>query len=223
MCEPTNDIVEPSADTDQDEWRDRFRAVAKAQGRYLWLLLFAGVFYIALDRSVSEQERVPEQGKVPTEQAGPPRQQVPLIGVELSSRTVWASGSLVLGFIALTTLGTFPALTHAYSRANPSGESKRCFECLDTEPNAIDFAVYTLLGTPKWKKLGLAAYPLFITIIVGEAAWLWSRLVQSRPVNCSEAVFLLLGAPVTAASIYRLAQLWRSKLCDGSGGKEPCP
>ena len=194
-----NNAAKSTLDTDQNEWRDRFRAVAKAQGRYLWLLLFTGVFYIALDRSVSQQ-------------AEPLRQQVPLIGVELSSHVVWASGSLVLGFIALATLGTFPALRHAYSEANPSGGSKHSFESLDTEPNAIDFAVYTLPGAPKWTRLALATYPLFITIIVGEAVWLWYKLAQCRCSNPSDYVFLILGATATLASAYRLVKLWRSKL-----------
>lgn len=186
-------------DIDQDEWRNRFRAVAKAQGRYLWLLLFAGVFYIALDSSVFEQTE-------------PARQQVPLFGVALDSRAVWASGSVVLGFIALATLGTFPALTHAYSKANPSGKPERCHESLDTEPNAIDFAVYTLPDAPKWTRLSLTTYPLFITIIVIEAAWLWSSLAQCRPLSPLDVVFLTLGAPLMLASAWRLTRLWRSKL-----------
>ena len=79
-------------DCTQQQWRERFRAVAKAQGRYLWLLLVAGIFYLALDTTISEV-------------AGPLRQKLPFVGIEVDSKVVWASGSMVLGFIALAALG----------------------------------------------------------------------------------------------------------------------
>ena len=187
-----------SEDTNQEEqWRERFKSVAKAQGRYLWLLLIAGVFYMALDIAVSEQPK-------------PSPQKLPFIGINIDSKVVWASASLVLGFISLATLGTFPAVTNAYSKANPKGDQP--FECLDTEPNAIDFIVYAPLGTnTKWTKLGLVTYPLFITLIVAESVWLWYRLWVSKPF-LYRTLFLVLGAVMTLACLYPLCSLWKSKI-----------
>jgi len=188
MCENTN----------QEEWRERFRAVAKAQRRYLWILLIAGVFYLALDTTISQQSQ-------------PSQQNLPLIGIDVDSTVVWASGSLVLSLIALAALGTFPALTHAYSKANPNG-NERPFESLDTEPTAIDFIVYTKTRTSLWARLGLVTYPLFINIIVVESIWLWIRLAKSEPSYWWKYIFLVLGCVVTLVCFFRIISLWKSKI-----------
>lgn len=183
-----------SEDTNQKEWRERLRALAKAQRRYLWLLLIALVFYMALDTTVSQQSQLLQQ-------------KLPIIGIEVDSKVVWASGSLVLGFISLATLGTFPAVTNAYSKANPKGDQP--FECLDTEPNAIDFIVYALPGP--LARLGLVTYPLFITIAVFVSFLLWYRLAVSKPFSYRHS-FLVLGAVMTLACLYPLCRLWKSKI-----------
>lgn len=184
--------------TDQEQWRERFRAVGKAQSRYLWILLIAGVFYFALDRSIPQE----------TESS---RQKLPLIGIEVDSKVVWASGSLVLSLIALAALGTFPAITYASSNVNASGDG-RAFERLDTHPTAIDFIVYAKPGASKWANLGLVTYPLFITICVAESMWLWVRLAGSKPFYNWHWVFLLLGGVAILASLPRLIRLWISKV-----------
>jgi len=188
MCQNTN----------QEQWRERFRAVAKAQGRYLWILLIVGVFYLALDTTISQQ----------TESS---RQNLPLVGIEVDSKVVWASGSLVLSLIALAALGTFPAVTHASSKVNPDGNG-RAFERLDTEPTAIDFIVYTKPGASRWAKLGLLTYPLFITIWVIESICLWIRLARSKPFYAWQCVFLVLGGAATLFCLRRLIGLWISKM-----------
>lgn len=182
----------------QKEWRERFRSVAKAQGRYLWLLLIAGVFYLALDTTISQQ-------------SPPSQQKLPLIGIEVDSKVVWASGSLVLGFIALAALGTFPALTYAYSKANPDGKEQP-FESLDTEPTAIDFIVYVQPNSSPWTRLVLVTYPLFITLVVAESVYIWFRLAASKPCLFRDWLFLVLGGAFTLACFYRLSKLWKSKI-----------
>jgi len=181
------------------EWRKRFRAVARSQGRHLWLLLITAVFYLALDSTVSRQ-------------AQPGRQQLPVVGIEVSSGVVWASGSLVLGFISLAALGTFPALTYAYSMANPAKREDYPFESLDTEPTAIDFLVYATPGNDAWRRLALVTYPLFITFVVLESAWLWVRLLASKPSTVADFVFLVCGGAFTLACFIRLGKLWKSKI-----------
>ncbi len=188
MCENTN----------QKEWIERFRAVAKAQRRYLWILLISGIFYLALDTTISKQ---PNQSQ----------QNIPMIGIEVDSTVVWASGSLVLSLIVLAALGTFPALSHAYSKVNTDGYE--CpFESLDTEPTAIDFIVYAKPGTSLWARLSLVTYPLFITMIVIESIWLWFRLAKSKPSYWWRYMFLVLGGAMIIICFFRLFSLWKSKI-----------
>jgi hypothetical protein len=184
--------------TEQQQWRERLRAVQKAQGRYLWILLIAGIFYLALDTSMSQQGE-------------PSSQNLPLIGIKVDSKTVWASGSLVLSLVALAALGTFPAVTRAFSQMNPGG-NEGDFEKFDTEPTAIDLIVYTEPGTNRWARFGLVTYPLFISLGVVESVWLWIRLARSKPFSGLEYVFLALGGIATLLCLPRLKGLWISKI-----------
>ena len=184
--------------TEQQEWIDRFRAVAKAQGRYLWLMVVAGLFYLALDAAISEESR-------------PPQQELPLIGIQVDAKVVWSSASCVLGFIALAALGTFQALRYAHERLNTRG-NPFSFESCDTEPTAIDFVVYARPGTGGLAKFGLLTYPLFVTLVVGEAGWFWLRLLASKPSSPRDHLFLALGAMMIVGCLYRLAGLWKSKI-----------
>jgi hypothetical protein len=188
MCDKAN----------QEEWRKRFTSVAKAQGRYLWLLSITGVFYLAIDRTVSNQ-------------AQPSAQNLPLLGIELDGKVVWASGSLVLSLIGLAALGAITALTHAYSKANPDS-AKRPFESMDTEPTAIDLIVYSPTGEGLWPRLTQATYPLWITIVFGEAVWLWLGLLKSEPYWFWDGIFLVLGGAGIIFWFFRLIGLWRSKI-----------
>ena len=193
------DLIHMCENTEQQEWRERFRAVAKAQRRYLWILLVVGIFYLALDENISQQNESS-------------RQSLPLIGVEVDSKVVWASGSLVLSLIAWATLGTFPAVTHASSKVNPDGNGL-AFERLDTEPTAIDFMVYTKPGASRWTRISLVTYPSFISLGIVESVWLWIRLERSQIPSNVQWLFLVLGGAATLACLPRLVLLWISKIC----------
>lgn len=192
------DLIHMCENTEQQEWRERFRAVAKAQRRYLWILLVVGIFYLALDENISHQNESS-------------RQSLPLIGIEVDSKVVWASGSLVLSLIALATLGTFPAVTNASSKVNPDGNGL-AFERLDTEPTAIDFMVYTKPGASRWTRIKLVTYPSFISLGIGESIWLLIRLARSEPFPNFRCLFLLLGSAATMFCLLRLISLWISKI-----------
>lgn len=191
-------LIHMDEHTQREEWRERFRAVAKAQGRYLWILLITGIFYLALDTTISQQAESPSQN-------------LPLIGIEVDSKIVWASGSLVLSLIILAALGTFPAVTHASSKVNPD-DNGSAFERIDTEPTAIDLIVYTKPGASRLARLSLVTYPLFISLGVIESSWLWIRLVRSQPFSNLRWIFLVLGGAVTIACLPRLIGLWKSKI-----------
>jgi uncharacterized membrane protein (DUF485 family) len=70
------------------DWTHRFQAVAQAQGRYLWILLVVGIFYLALDRQLNSQN---------THQLV----HLPIAGISVDPALVWATGSAVTAFVLL--------------------------------------------------------------------------------------------------------------------------
>jgi hypothetical protein len=184
-------------DRSEELWQERFRAVGRAQAHYLWLLLVVGIFYFALDRKISREDK-------------PSQLDVPVIGIEADSRAVWACGPMVLAFIALATLGTFPALTHARFKVDSDAADGDLFESLDTAPNAIDFAVYAPPDT-WWRPFGLLAYPLFITLIIVESGWIWCHTFSSRA-SCTDCILLCLGGLFILFGLRGVLSVWKSKI-----------
>src|SRR5688572_3324523 len=108
-----------------DDWRERFRGVAEAQTRYLYLLGLAGLFFFALHISLSEN---PTTG---------------VLGIPVSARVVWATGPTVLGFLLAACGGTIAAM----GRANARMELEEVeFEREDVKPNVLDMVAYTSDG-----------------------------------------------------------------------------
>ena len=178
-----------------DLWRQRFEAVARAQSRYLYVLLVAGVFYLALDSQihVAFQER-------------PRSVTLPIVGVPVDPIVVWATAPTVLGLICLAALGTFPALRFAYKRME-CGEDDEAFEARDIVPTAIDFVVYCRT----WRlpsALGLLAYPTALTLFVWEGTWLWLRIHALRDAVNHSCVLLVLGFVVMVFAWGRLPAFW---------------
>lgn len=163
------------------DWRDRFRGVADAQTRYLYLLGAAGIFFFVLHLALAA---------TPT---------TVVLGVPVSARIVWATGPAVLGFLLAACGGTISAMGHAHARmALASGE----FEREDVKPNALDMVGYTTDASPNWAKAvaGLT-YGVYVALFMVEGVWLWWLLlhVEGRePVLTVAlvvgAVMLLLGA-----------------------------
>jgi hypothetical protein len=190
----------------EQEWRERYRAVAAAHGRYLWLLLIAGIFYSALHFDVDSRRNRAET-TLPSDSL---KTELTFVGISVDSRVVRATGPFVLGLIALAALGTFPAIRRAYKE---TGRSRHDFEQLDTAPTAIDFAVYTTPDAPRWTRIGLAAYPAFVTLVVTEAVWLWWEIKSEQAIPLGR-LFVALGAIVLLCSLLRLASVWRSEVRD---------
>lgn len=177
-------------------WLDRLHAVSKAQARYLYTLLVLALFFWALRSQIAS---TPEHSSI----------KVPLVGLPVDSHVVLASGPIVLSLAVLAILGTFPAVSRAYDEYKRRSPSPNEFEAIDTNPNAIDLAVYSRPES-KSSSLGLISYPLVLSLTVFESGvllvWLACSEVSAR------IIFFPLGVLVTVAALPRLLSLWRSKL-----------
>ena len=151
---------------EREFWLRRLEATGRAQARYLWLVLLAGLFYAAL------YARSPSGQMI----------KVPVVDFELDTLTVLASGGPIIAFLVLVVMGAIRAWTHALEQIR--GRPARDAEQLDTYPNAIDLAVYTTEHSPRLiRELTYFAYPLFLTAALIEstslARWVWRT--QSVP------------------------------------------
>ena len=200
-----------------DYWAVRLHAVGRAQSRYLFLLAIAGLFYYALDARVSDIREYPNALRLP------------VVGIEVSALTIWASGPTVLGFLLLAVLGTLPALEAASSGMKRSAgydvQSEGLPEELATDFNILDAVVYTTPRTPQPLRRVLSfAYPAVLTLFWLEAAVLLTVLL-ARPSGdlfphiqypmwqrISAAVFRALGVIFTLAPSVRLLTFWRRRL-----------
>lgn len=160
-------------------WAGRLEAVGRAQERYLWFLLFAGVFYAALGA------RVDEAGAMP----------LPFVGIELASAIVWATGPAVISFIVLVIHGTLRAAKTAEMKLEKVDRAIP-FEAYDKAPNAIDLAVYTSEGVPAWlQQVLFLSYPFYLGVFVLEAGLLLGAYWTGRP----PGVWWLVGAVASTA------------------------
>lgn len=150
-------------------WIERLRAVAKVQARYLWILLVMMVFYAAL------QVRV----VTPTE---PTILKLPVVDLAISGDVVLASGPSVLSFLVMAIIGTMWAYMRAREALGLSPEGAYWTgEELDTSPTGIDLAFYSTPDSNKlFAAIGHLGYSLFLLGAVGEAAWLWWRMISTR-------------------------------------------
>jgi hypothetical protein len=186
----------------ENSWKARFQAVARAQNRYLYILLIACVFFWAL------------RGRVRLA-ADTTQITLPIVDVEVEGLVVLAIAPIVIAFLLLAVLGTFPALRVAYKQM---GGSSRDFESYDTEPTAIDFVVYSTSRNAV-RRLGLLSYPLVLTLALVEAVWLWveslnDRILAGRVAQGMGIVLLLVCIP-------RMYNLWESKVKHLITGEEP--
>lgn len=188
-----------ASDTDDDlraRWLDRLHAVSRAQARYLYTLLVLALFFWSLRSQIAA---TPEHSSI----------KVPLVGLAVDSHVVLASGPIALSLTVLAMLGTFPAVERAYKEYKRRSPSQNEFEAIDTNPNAIDLAVYSRQGS-KWGSLGLISYPLVLSLVVFESVVLLVWLACSEV--SAKIIFFPLGVLVTMAALPRLLSLWWSKL-----------
>lgn len=164
---------------EQDFWIRRLEAVSRAQARYLWLLLIAGVFYAALHARGVNSHPV----------------KVPVVDLELDAGTVLASGGPIMAFLVLVMMGAIRAWTNALMHISGASSAKDA-EKLDTHPNAIDLAVYTTKDSPALlRKLLYFAYPLFLITALIESLMLgYSSL---RTLSASGQALLIAAQALT--------------------------
>jgi hypothetical protein len=183
---------------DLKEWRERFQAVGRAQARYLYVLLVAGVFYWALHVQVMSARA-----------ATPAEQQLPAVGVAVNRDIVWGTAPIVLGCIILACLGTFHALRRASEELGAPARDDAVFESMDRSSTAIDFIVYAKSG---WlSRLGLLSYPVFLSLVYVEAWCLWCSVFGTSVTFFGRGVSLVVGGGILILCFPRLFGLWLSK------------
>lgn len=186
---------------DYDEWKARFHALSRVQARALYLLFVFGVFYWTLPR--------------PTQSATQPQSNtnaVPLIGLPVDTSLLQQTGPLVLAFIMLIALGTFPALRTARDRLGTRALSDSDFERLDVMPTPLDLITYLRIPDSRFKRLGLLAYPTFFTLFCAEAWYLGLNIGKHGTSSLSLTVLVSLGVVCLILCSLRILQLWRSKV-----------
>jgi len=190
-------------------WEKRLDAVGAAQGRYLWILLVAGIFYLSLGLGNSPLD-LPVTETVPT----------PVLGLELSPTAVWASGPAVLSLLILVVIGSIRATGVARRSLGLQGLGRDA-EAFDAAPNAIDLAAYSTEKTPpkvQWL-LGLS-YPGYLTIFLLQAAYYVVLLWQLAP----EPWAVIVAIPSTAATLwagFMVVWFWRNRLPPSSQSESP--
>lgn len=183
---------------EREEWRARFRAVSRAQSRYLYLLMLASVFFWAL--------RI---GNVPFADARRYGVDVPVLGVSLDPRVILDFGPIVLGLLMLALLGTFAAVTYAKDQLAVKTDDD--FQRLDEFPNAIDFIVFAPGGTSRLARWPLLSYPVVIVIAYVEAWWLFLEGTFLSPSYTGKLVVAVMSGAVLIAAIPRLASFTAAK------------
>jgi len=192
---------------EQKDWRDRFRAVSQAQGQYLYALLIVGLFFASLAEANgwSLQTRAEMQD-------------LSLLGIKVNSHTLLAAGPLVLSFLLLAALGTFPAVKFAHIQASKGLEGERLFERLDSVPNALDFAIYDGLSKDRKWKLGLLIYPACLWLVCIEAIAIAIRTACAHAtLTITQQILTLVGFVFMLFVVPSLCSLTSSKLRQAFG------
>jgi len=185
---------------EQRQWLERFREVSRAQSKYLFLLMLAGIFLLAQYAQVVS----------PSNGSGDP-QIVAVEGIKLNPLILWAAGPIVLGLLLRATLGTLDALSVAHQHLAAGVDSVRAFERIDTAPNALDFIVYRIKPQKGRLAPSYLIYPLSITLAYIEGWYLLREYVRSAFVAPGDKPLLVLGGLSLLWCTPRLAKLWWQK------------
>jgi hypothetical protein len=196
----------------KEYWRTRMTAVGKAQGRYIFWLFVAGVFYLALTARILHGS-----GGAPSHQA----LELPFVQIEIDALVVWATAPVVLGLIVMAVLGTFPALATALVglkdalRIHPTYQHTP-HESFDPNFTFLDSVAYTTVESPQWAKVAWRlTYPLVLTVFYVEGVVLWF-LIWRHTVRCCTLcvpspegpILLGLGAIALVLPLRRFYKMW---------------
>jgi hypothetical protein len=165
-------------------WEERFRAVARAQSRYLWILLVVGIFFLALDRQI-EGARVTQAPVA-----------LPVLGISVDAVLVWSFAPALIGFLCSVAMRTLRAQTTAAKKLALDEDG---FEAADVAPTAIDFFVY-YPGHWWLSWVALTTYPIYFTLLASKATWLLTELYGRRFQTSMWLVTFGLGAPLVVAT-----------------------
>ena len=176
-------------------WLARLQALGKMQARYLWLLVIASVFYLGLSSGTLR----PTNGDV----------KVPVLNLELGVAPILAAGPVVLSFLVLVVVGALKAYLRAsehlrIDRYDPRGEA------IDTEPNFLDLAFYSMGSTrPVLRHVPRVVqfkYPVFLSAVLVQAGYL---LWHSTP-----SVVGVVGVIVWFVAVWQVAWYWHRRFRD---------
>jgi hypothetical protein len=181
-------------DTSREQWLARLEATGRAQSRYLWITLVAGIFFFALRYADPSTREI----------------SVPIVDLKLDAAAVLASGGTIIALVVLASLGAILAWSTALREYG--GESWRDqAERLDTHPNFLDLAIYTAPGpSTLFGKVVYFVYPFFLTSALVESAWLqWWVWTHEAPARWFFTVTWLLVFLRGAMLIWRV---WRERI-----------
>jgi hypothetical protein len=196
----------------KEYWRIRMTAVGKAQGRYIFWLFVAGVFYLALTSRILHGS-----GGAPSPQA----LELPFVQIEIDALVVWATAPITLGLIVMAVLGTFPALATALVGLKDAlgvhpTYHHTAHESFDPNFTFLDSVAYTTADSPQRLKVAWRlVYPLVLTVFYVEGVVLWF-LVWRHTVRCCTLcvpspegpILLGLGAIALALPLHRFYKMW---------------
>ena len=173
-------------------WLKRANIVGRAQERYLWFLLIAGVFFVALDQPISGAAHSVS---------------LPVLNLPLRPDIVWAVGPLVLGFLLVAAMGSLRAYRTVEDTLKAEGV--KFSEAFDSAPNALDFAFYTTADSPLvLRKVFLFVYPTYFAVFVLEAAILLYRQVRPLPTAPAHPVLWGFGVMMVIWGAVRVVRHW---------------
>ena len=178
----------------QAQWERRADAVGKAQSRYLWVGLIAGLFFFALQHSPSPSRTV----------------RVPFLDLTLAADAVLAAGGPALAFILLVILGSLRGWGDTMKKAFGPDWDKHT-EAFDMHPTAFDLAHVTTREWPLVDKIAtFLFYPTFVGLLLYESASLLAWLaVTAAP---GRAVFLPLGVILWLWASLHVGAFWWSRI-----------
>ena len=183
-----------------NDWRERAHALARTQANYVWILLVTGIFYFSLPSGNSSFDQ--SQGV----------REYPFAGVLLNGYQILLSAPFVLSFLILAFSGAVRAFNRASEKTLPEDYDETwAAERLDVFPNAIDMVVYHTEETPRWiVTLGYFGYPLYLSVFLLEAIWLWgiSLCVAS---NVAQFAVSMASVLVLGPACWQVVGAWRRR------------
>lgn len=197
-------------------WDKRYSAIRKVQGRYLFLLLLFGLFFLVLQIQ-SKSNIFLDSDNLLT---------MPVFGLTIEPKFVTIIGPTVLFLLLLSILGSIDAAERALKAINVDDPKLR--EAYDDHPNiinlALDWGSIRSRLVPKWLRwnpwvkflrfLTIISLPAWLTLFYVEANLLLYGLFKYRTENTIDIFFVIIGVLFSLSSAYRLIELYILRLIE---------